>query len=172
MCRNVSALTSSFDGGENLTPRRMRNVYVRPPFESVGIPAASSGRSCVPSGYASRPAQVARESCSSIGNTRETGSRLNSGREIATRSSSPAIGGSGVRPRAAATQTRPPWNAAVVGLAAARSASRRPESCAIRETVLAAVFAIQTPPLPVEIRSGSGPLGSARCTLRSSALSR
>ena len=46
--RKVSAVTGSFDGGEKRKPGRMRNVYVRPSCETVGIAAAISGRSRLP----------------------------------------------------------------------------------------------------------------------------
>ena len=48
VCRNDSAVTASFEGGENRYPLRIRNVYVRPPSETFGQPAATSGTSLRP----------------------------------------------------------------------------------------------------------------------------
>jgi hypothetical protein len=64
VCRNVSAVTVSgtefegcrnaaglsLEGGEKRNPGRMRNLYVRPSRETVGIATAISGRRRVPSG--------------------------------------------------------------------------------------------------------------------------
>ena len=52
VCRNVCAVTSLSEGGEKRKPDRMRNVYVRPSGERVGIAAATSGLSRAPSGPA------------------------------------------------------------------------------------------------------------------------
>ncbi len=47
---NVSAVTSSCEGGENRNPLRIVNVYARPSAETVGRERATSGTSCDPSG--------------------------------------------------------------------------------------------------------------------------
>ncbi len=46
--RKVSAVTRSFEGGENRYADRTRNVYVRPSEDTAGIAAAISGWRCVP----------------------------------------------------------------------------------------------------------------------------
>jgi hypothetical protein len=48
--RNVSAVTTWLDGGENRYPGRIVNVYVRPSAETFGMAVATSGRSRSPSG--------------------------------------------------------------------------------------------------------------------------
>src|SRR4051794_39647096 len=48
VCLNVSAVTGSLEGGENRNPGRIRNVYVRPPCERVGMASAISGRRVAP----------------------------------------------------------------------------------------------------------------------------
>ena len=42
----------SLDGGENAKPGLIRNVYVRPSAETLGIDSATSGWSSAPSGAA------------------------------------------------------------------------------------------------------------------------
>ena len=45
VCLKVSAVTSSFDGGEKRMPGRITNVYERPPSLTVGAARAASGTS-------------------------------------------------------------------------------------------------------------------------------